>query len=59
MIFVQTKAPAGNFTDYMGTHDLEAARGTREYLIRKGEIVQIVQRVDMVIINEEGKKSRI
>lgn len=51
MYYVQKQAPAGNWTDWLGTEDKAAALRHRDYCNERfdGEVFRAVERVDTVI----------
>jgi hypothetical protein len=54
MYYVQTKVPAGNFVDYAGIAILANAVSTTEYIRQFYPAVRIVERQDIVILDEEN-----
>lgn len=52
LYYVQTQAPAGNYTDSIGTTNLEAAMQHAKYLMQTC-VVRIVERLDAPIWEPE------
>lgn len=47
--YTQTKAPAGNYTDALGSDSKEACISQADYYNGKGMVARVIERVDTVV----------
>jgi hypothetical protein len=53
--WLQTQAPAGNWTDNLGSDDQQACVSHGEYLAKQGDAVRVVERTDTVVWAPKAK----